>query len=271
MNLNLEGIANLSTPIPGSTNESFVTAFFNNIYSKVGVWLADAGNGIAKIFATDIESNKSITENLCVKNTNGETCITRDQLDTLLSNTSSSGSSSSSGGDSTPPPPAPEPTPSPTCTDGIQNQDETGVDTGGVCGGSSGGTPAETCSDGIQNQDETGVDTGGVCGGGGNAPAETCSDGIQNQDETGVDTGGVCSTPSDVSALTTAKATAQGLIDANASESENSGDHVVGSLATLISANNSANATTADDQSVVDAQVATLNDATSLYNVAIVP
>jgi uncharacterized repeat protein (TIGR01451 family) len=76
----------------------------------------------------------------------------------------------------------------PSCTDGIQNQDETGVDTGGVCT-----PPAETCSDGIQNQDETGVDTGGVC----TPPAETCSDGIQNQDETGIDTGGVCSVPAE--------------------------------------------------------------------------
>eukprot|EP00494_Astrolonche_serrata_P001919 UN01925 len=66
-----------------------------------------------------------------------------------------------------------------TCDDGIQNQDEEGVDCGGVC-------PAcETCDDGIQNQDEAGVDCGGVC------PAcETCDDGIQNQDETGVDCGG---------------------------------------------------------------------------------
>lgn len=44
----------------------------------------------------------------------------------------------------------------PSCTDGIQNQDETGVD----CGGST--CPAcPTCSDGIQNGDELGVDCGG--------------------------------------------------------------------------------------------------------------
>jgi hypothetical protein len=53
----------------------------------------------------------------------------------------------------------------PTCNDGIQNGDETGVD----CGGSS--CPAcPTCNDGIQNGDETGVDCGGSscppCGGG---------------------------------------------------------------------------------------------------------
>jgi hypothetical protein len=44
-----------------------------------------------------------------------------------------------------------------------------------------------TCSDGIQNQGETGVDCGGPC-----AACATCSDGIQNQGETGVDCGGPC-------------------------------------------------------------------------------
>ncbi|MBT8189401.1 MAG: zinc-dependent metalloprotease [Bacteroidia bacterium] len=43
-----------------------------------------------------------------------------------------------------------------------------------------------SCSDGIQNQDETGVDCGGtIC-----APCPTCTDGIQNGDELGVDCGG---------------------------------------------------------------------------------
>ena len=45
-----------------------------------------------------------------------------------------------------------------TCTDGIQNQSETGVDCGGPC------TACPTCTDGIQNQSETGVDCGGPCG-----------------------------------------------------------------------------------------------------------
>jgi len=62
-------------------------------------------------------------------------------------------------------------TPNPTCTDGIQNGDETGVD----CGGSSCApcnTPP-TCTDGIQNGDETGVD----CGGSSCAPCQTaCTD-----------------------------------------------------------------------------------------------
>ena len=55
-----------------------------------------------------------------------------------------------------------------TCTDGIQNGDETGIDTGGRCGGGGGGG---TCTDGIQNGDETGIDTGGRCGGVPGSPA----------------------------------------------------------------------------------------------------
>ncbi|MCB0760597.1 MAG: T9SS type A sorting domain-containing protein [Flavobacteriales bacterium] len=69
----------------------------------------------------------------------------------------------------------------PTCNDGIQNGDETGVDCGGSC------APCATCNDGIQNGNETGVDCGGDC-----APCATCNDGIQNGNETGVDCGGDC-------------------------------------------------------------------------------
>lgn len=71
--------------------------------------------------------------------------------------------------------------PTPTCNDGIQNGDETGVDCGGSC------AACATCNDGVQNGDETGVDCGGSC------PACTsCNDGVQNGDETGVDCGGSC-------------------------------------------------------------------------------
>ncbi len=75
----------------------------------------------------------------------------------------------------------------PTCNDGIQNGDETGVDCGGSCPACS---TEPTCNDGIQNGDETGVDCGGSCPACSNEP--TCNDGIQNGDETGVDCGGSC-------------------------------------------------------------------------------
>jgi hypothetical protein len=75
----------------------------------------------------------------------------------------------------------------PSCTDGIQNGNETGIDCGGSC------TPCAvqpTCTDGIQNGNETGIDCGGSC-----TPCAvqpTCTDGIQNGNETGVDCGGSC-------------------------------------------------------------------------------
>ena len=47
------------------------------------------------------------------------------------------------------------------------------------------GTP-QTCTDGVQNQDEVGIDCGGAC----TSCVGTCSDGVRNQGETGVDCGG---------------------------------------------------------------------------------
>jgi hypothetical protein len=84
LNLNLEGITGTIIPLAGSENESFVNAFFTNLFTKITVWLADAGNGVANIFTENIESKKSSTENFCIKNESGETCITREQLEALL-------------------------------------------------------------------------------------------------------------------------------------------------------------------------------------------
>jgi hypothetical protein len=55
----------------------------------------------------------------------------------------------------------------------------------GAC--TSGPATGCTCSDGIKNQGETGIDCGGPC-----AACPTCSDHIKNQGETGVDCGGPC-------------------------------------------------------------------------------
>ncbi|NJL77415.1 MAG: T9SS type A sorting domain-containing protein [Saprospiraceae bacterium] len=57
-------------------------------------------------------------------------------------------------------------------------------------GGCSGGGSQPTCTDGIQNGTETGVDCGGSCPACPTQP--TCTDGIQNGTETGVDCGGSC-------------------------------------------------------------------------------
>ena len=69
-------------------------------------------------------------------------------------------------------------TTTPTCSDGVQNGDETGVD----CGGSCAPCATPTCDDGVQNGDETGVDCGGPdCP---SCPA-TCDDGVQNGERDG--------------------------------------------------------------------------------------
>ncbi|TRX61373.1 T9SS type A sorting domain-containing protein [Fulvivirga sp. M361] len=121
--------------------------------------------------------------------------------------------------------------PPPTCTDGIQNGNETGIDCGGACTPCDTGTPGDcqgscpdshplslcgqcyasvaqaqsagcsevcdnsnptpTCNDGIQNGDETGIDCGGSCTAC-DSSSPTCSDGIQNGNETGIDCGGPC-------------------------------------------------------------------------------
>ncbi len=66
------------------------------------------------------------------------------------------------------------------CTDGIMNGQETGVDCGGpLC------DPCETCSDGLLNQNEDDVDCGGVC-----PPCPSCVDNVQNGQETEIDCGG---------------------------------------------------------------------------------
>ncbi len=61
INLKVEGIANLDT------NSSFVSLF--------KTWLSDTSNGITKLFAKEVQTDK-----LCI----GQTCVTEDQLQLLL-------------------------------------------------------------------------------------------------------------------------------------------------------------------------------------------
>lgn len=77
--------------------------------------------------------------------------------------------------------PAPDLGP-PTCTDGLQDGNETDVDCGGACPGCADG---RRCAQDTDCQSATCV--AGVC-----APVPTCSDGLQNGRETGVDCGGPC-------------------------------------------------------------------------------
>src|SRR6478736_487052 len=119
----------------------------------------------------------------------------------------------------------------PTCLDKIQNQDETGVDCGGVCSPCDVGQRCSVnedcstapcvknvcgdhCVNGVKDVDESDKDCGGVtcapcddskgCRSAADCKstqclnsrcnAATCSDQLQNQDESDIDCGGVCST-----------------------------------------------------------------------------
>jgi len=123
------------------------------------------------------------------------------------------------------------PTACPSCTDGIRNDEETGVDCGGgscgacgVGGGCNTGSDCEsglctngvcehpTCTGGVKDGSETGIDCGGPscpdcpAGQGCNTGADcqsgvctgqicqapTCGDGVKNGSETDVDCGGSC-------------------------------------------------------------------------------
>ncbi|MDC0304050.1 T9SS type A sorting domain-containing protein, partial [Flavobacteriales bacterium] len=64
--------------------------------------------------------------------------------------------------------------------------------------GCQGAVPDPTCTDGLQNGDEEGVD----CGGASCDPCITCTDGIQNGDETGIDCGGSFCSPCSVGGCT---------------------------------------------------------------------
>ena len=75
---------------------------------------------------------------------------------------------------------------------------------------------------------------------------------------------------SDLSALKTAQASAQALINANAPEGTPSGQHVVGSLSTLSAALGAVSTTTASTQADVDAQTTKLTAAIAAYEAALV-
>jgi hypothetical protein len=83
LNLNLDAVTGTVAPLPGSDSESFATAFFTSVENKIGTWLADAANGIGDFFA-----NRVHTKELCVKDSSGETCITKTQLDAMLAGNS---------------------------------------------------------------------------------------------------------------------------------------------------------------------------------------
>ena len=96
-------IKDAETASSTSASQSFASGFFSNIFARVTQWLADAGNGIGDFFA-----NRVRTKELCISNSSGETCITKEKLDALLASAASASS--------TPPTSAPTDTEPPVIT-----------------------------------------------------------------------------------------------------------------------------------------------------------
>ncbi|MDD3007215.1 MAG: hypothetical protein PHX30_06605, partial [Candidatus Pacebacteria bacterium] len=79
-NLNLNAISGTIVPVVGSSAETFANNFFANLFTRIGTWLADAANGLEKIFVREVRTQK-----LCIINDLGEeTCVEREGLKNLL-------------------------------------------------------------------------------------------------------------------------------------------------------------------------------------------
>ena len=98
----------------------------------------------------------------------------------------------------------------PTCDDGVQNQDETGVDCGGSC-------PVACDGEGCVNGSDciSGVCVDEICA------FSSCDDGVMNGDETGVDCGGNC--PLCIEANVPGRIEAEDYFDYSDSNSQNEG------------------------------------------------
>jgi hypothetical protein len=80
LNLNLNAISGTIVPVVGSASETFADNFFANMFTRIGTWLADAANGLEKIFVREVRTQK-----LCIINEAGEeTCVEREGLKNLL-------------------------------------------------------------------------------------------------------------------------------------------------------------------------------------------
>jgi hypothetical protein len=108
--LNIKAIQELNLKVEDLAKDtefetgSFAERFFANLFNRIRNWLADAGNGITRIF-----TQKIVTKEICVVNESGEeTCLTKAQLDALISNQVSGSSGVGSN-----PQPNPEPNPQP--------------------------------------------------------------------------------------------------------------------------------------------------------------
>jgi len=93
--------------LPEIATDSFADKFFTNLFAKVTTWLADAGNGIIKLFVKEVHTDK-----ICVAKSDGtEFCATGDELENIVNSNGGGGSSGGSSSPSPSPSPSPEPEP----------------------------------------------------------------------------------------------------------------------------------------------------------------
>jgi Chaperone of endosialidase len=83
LNLKLEGLA---TTTPEIQEGFFTSRFFSSLLTHIRTWLANAQNGITDFFAL-----RGIFEELCAEDANGQTCLTRSQVDAMLSASAAAG------------------------------------------------------------------------------------------------------------------------------------------------------------------------------------
>jgi hypothetical protein len=69
-------LLDLSQLTATSTDTSFTTRFFSSLFARITTWLADASNGVAKVFAGEVHAK----DKLCV----GGTCVTEDQFKAMV-------------------------------------------------------------------------------------------------------------------------------------------------------------------------------------------
>ena len=94
LDINLETIAG-TTALTTPSSQSFAASFFSNLFAKIIGWLADVGNGIGKLFAKEVHTDK-----ICVGDaSSGETCLTKAQLDSLLTKTPTNADSTQTNAD----------------------------------------------------------------------------------------------------------------------------------------------------------------------------
>lgn len=80
-------LAGLTSSTPQESKQGFVQTFFDNVFAKVGEWLANAANNIVVIIADTLTAR----DQLCI----GSTCVTESQLQAMLANATEAANSGS--------------------------------------------------------------------------------------------------------------------------------------------------------------------------------